>query len=118
MRGILFSALAIGAAAFPIDRNTFMASIGDGDRNPVWNETSNTPIDRPSRSEHERNKDDAWLFEMSPPIKDTMIKTVGFGGVTINELGRKVRGLLTLASTLLLTTCQEHHHTQARYARA
>jgi hypothetical protein len=47
-----------------------------------------------------------------------MIKTVGFGGVTINELGRKVRGLLTLASTLLLTTCQEHHHTQARYARA
>lgn len=60
MRGILFSALAIGAAALPID--TITAALVNGDRNRVWNETSNTLIDRPFRSERGVNKDEAWLY--------------------------------------------------------
>ena len=98
MRGILFSALAIGIAALPID--TITAALVNGDRNRVWNDTSNTLIDRPFRSERGLNKDEAWLYEVRPPLKYNMHLTVGFGGVhqRLPEKGKR-------------TTCYTCKHT-------
>jgi len=113
MRGILFSAFAIGAAALPIDRDTTKTP-SNGNHTPqrvVWDEASSRLILTDVLPGHEN---DEPIFRLHNDlhgfgVKGTAIKVPG---TTINDLQEKVRGLLIiLASILLLTTCQERDQT-------
>ena len=106
MRGILFSAFAIGAAALAIDRDT-TKTLSNGNhtiQRVVWDEASNRLIlsDLPAGDENIEPKLRLYKHHHG----------VNVLGTTINDFQRKVRGLLIiLASTLLLTTCQERDQT-------